>query len=606
MTMTTRRDFFSGAAGLAAAPRARSAAAVPAVDVSRIRARDFSDDEIDLAYHLVHFARLANAVRMSEPNRGFIELSVWRAEKDNQPYNARIMESILSLTWFYTAKRSWNPYRGHPALRARLEAAMKFWCGIQSPDGRFSEYKPQGWNLAATAFATKFMAETLRLLKGGPPIDARLHARAADACRRAIRKVLTDPDLFAFGRDYSNQFTNVFAGGPAFLRLYPDAALEGLLIGRIEQSSTEFQSPAGYFYEAGGPDFGYNLGTHHRNVEVAWHYYRRSPAAKILADQETLFCEWLAYNAMPEPGGDHWVLNRAIECRQRRYTTGPIDTPAAEHSLPARAFSTPPAQRRERLRAAREKLEREWPRVEPLPVGSFTAYTPYTFLQRSHHRWHPSQEQIEEARSRMRAWRAETFLHQRVDSRHPQVFTYTRQPHYYAAFTSGPAIRPQQRLGLGLVWTPSHGAVLQSQTGGGETAWEQASRVDAAFEADGRSVAPRTGVRDLAGGRLVIRYQTPKARKRVEFLPDRIRVTVESASPAAEFLPMLAGAPPEAAAGGVSAPGWRISSPHAVNVIRQSGKPLFGNKQLAVVEVKAAGNLSYEIELAGLTATNRA
>src|SRR5207244_3611417 len=82
-----------------------------------------------------------------------------------------------------------------PAVRARLEAALDFWTREQSEDGRFSEYAPERWSLAPTAFATKFMGETLRLLHHGPPIDPALYRRVVEADRRAIVAALTLPDL---------------------------------------------------------------------------------------------------------------------------------------------------------------------------------------------------------------------------------------------------------------------------------------------------------------------------------------------------------------------------------------------------------------------------
>src|SRR5215813_3993777 len=115
------------------------AQAVRAADLSRLSVDDFRDDELDLPYYLANFHRVANSVALSGARRGFIDIPVWRDLKDNQPYNARIMESILSLAYFYTLDRPWNPYRGDPALRARLEAALDFWCNSQNTDGRFSE-----------------------------------------------------------------------------------------------------------------------------------------------------------------------------------------------------------------------------------------------------------------------------------------------------------------------------------------------------------------------------------------------------------------------------------------------------------------------------------
>ena len=60
-------------------------------------------------------------------------------------------------------------------------------------------------------------------------IDGAIHTGAVEACRKAARVVLTDAALYKHGLDYTNQFTNVYAGAPAFLRIYPDAELDRLL-----------------------------------------------------------------------------------------------------------------------------------------------------------------------------------------------------------------------------------------------------------------------------------------------------------------------------------------------------------------------------------------
>src|ERR1044072_1334352 len=189
------------------------------------------------------------------------------------------MENILSLAWFYCTNRPWNIYYNSPALRPRLEAALSFWFHSQNSDGRFSEYGPKQWNLPATAFSTKFMGETLRLLKTGPAIDANILKHTIETDRKAIMAVLTIEDLYKHGKDYSNQYTNVWAGALAYLSLYPDAEISKLLPERIKQSATDFQSPAGFFYEAGGTDFGYNFNMHHSNLWMAYHYSRNTPLA---------------------------------------------------------------------------------------------------------------------------------------------------------------------------------------------------------------------------------------------------------------------------------------------------------------------------------------
>lgn len=234
--------------------------------VADFSSADFADSELDLPYYLSHFHRIANAVEMDGPDRGFINISVWRNPKDNKPHNARIMENILALAFFFCTDRPWNVFYAQPDLRQRLEAALDFWCGIQNSDGRFSEYGPDKWNLAATAFTTKFMGQTLHLLDSGPAIDSALHQRVISADRKALYATFTIDELQTHGRNFTNQYANAWGGALAYLDLFPDSELEHLLDQRLEESLTEFQSPAGYFYERSGPDWGYFLGTHHSDI----------------------------------------------------------------------------------------------------------------------------------------------------------------------------------------------------------------------------------------------------------------------------------------------------------------------------------------------------
>jgi hypothetical protein len=573
----TRRELLLGAgvAPLMGAPDA----AVPPIDAAKIRPADFADADLESPYELVHFARVANSVVLDGPDRGFIALSVWRGDRNVHPYNARIMENILSLAWFYTAPQKWNPYRGHPALRTRLELAFDYWCRIQSSDGRFSEYGPEQWNLAATAFAVKFISEALRLLKTGPPISADIHERAVNTCRKALRVVLYDPKLYHDGCEYSNQYSNIFAGGAAFLNLYPDEALAARLRERFEASSKDLQSPAGYFYEKDGPDLGYTLDTHHQNVRMAYHYWRGTPLGEILVEQERRFCEWLSFNALPEPGQHFFVLNRSIESRQKHATFPPLDTPVADRCVIARAFATPPERRAEIIRAAREKLQKEWPHVAPLKVGDRTAYSPYRFLQRSHYDWHPTADQMAEARKLLRPLAEQSFVEQRKDTRLPLVFTYVRRPGYYAAFASAPKRRStQQRLGLTMVWTPPKGVLLQSQTDGTQTAWGTSTGETEPMEAAGMKAEY------LEGGAAVRYPLVGGGQKTLVFAPDRIRVTVDRPGEIIERLPVFDPA--------------CVASAAETVVRHQKGTPVPG-KTFSVVELRATGKLEYEIRPAG-------
>jgi hypothetical protein len=533
---------------------------VPPVDFSKLRPSDFSDDELDIPFYLAHFHRVANSVVETGEDRGFINIAVWRGVQDNKPYNARIMENILSLAYFYSTKRPWNQYYASPAVRVRLQAALDFWCRIQSPEGKFSEYGPQRWNLAATAFATKFMGETLRLLEAGPAIDKTTLDRVIKADRRAIYFVLTDPDFHQHGKDFTNQFTNAWAGGLAYLSLYPDLELSRLLQRRIREDSRIFQSVAGYFYEARGPDFGYDLGTHHSNLWMSWHYARRTPLARILIEEERKFVEWLAYNAVREPDGSGYTLNRAIETRQRRPF---LDAAGISRSLEeqgqrllasevvlARAFAPTVEEVRRNRREQRAALEKGWPPKSELAVGTFSTFSPYAFLHRPHVRWFATEAQRKVAIGLLPYFARQHFTHQRVDDRERVLFTFIRRPTYYATFNSGPHLTGQQRYGLGILWNPQFGTAIQSQTGSNNASWGtllgqnqvpfEGDTLNAEFRNDARVITPQPGNRDLPTGVFSIKYGFPDQGEKVLTHKDHeLVVDIQHSGALREQIPLL-------------------------------------------------------------------
>jgi hypothetical protein len=485
---------------------------VPAVDLSRLRPSDFADGDLDLPFYLAHLKEFADAVVQDGPERGFIQIPVWRSARENQPYNARIMESVLSLAYFYTLKRPWNPYYGSPAVRQRLEAALTYYCNQQNPEGRFAEAAPQRWNLAAAAFFTKFITRTLTLLRNGPPLDATLIQRVAEADRKTIHLVLADPELYKYGTFVSNQYTNVFAGGPAYLKLFPDAEIEALLRQRFHDGMRDHQSPAGHFYEEDGSDIGYDIFTHQSNLTMAWHYVRGTDLGNLSAGQEHKWFQWLAYNAVPERDWSDWILNCSIATRTRTLDIPGKDTPIGEVVPEARAFATSREDLQWEIAAGRRRLETTWPRVGPLTTDSMS---PYAFLLRDLTTWYPTAEQRDESRRSLPYFARKEFVHQLMDDRRAQIYTYVRRPGYYAAFASGGHIpsAQQRHFGLGLLWSENAGAVLQSQqsaTAGWGTAREGAAQVyeaadlNAVFSIAGQPVQPEAGSKDLPAGSLVI------------------------------------------------------------------------------------------------------
>lgn len=597
-------------------------APVRPADLSRLTPAAFRDDEVDLPYYLANFHRIANSVALDGPKRGFIDIPVWRNAADNQPHNARIMENILSLAYFYCTDRPWNPYRGDPALRARLEAALDFWVRSQNDDGRFSEYAPKRWGLAPTAFATKFMGEALRLLQNGPPIDSALHHRAIEADRKAIMAVFTLPDLAEHGRSYTNQFSNAFAGALAYLAMHPDSTMERALREQVALADRDHQSVVGFFYEAGGPDWGYNLNTHVSNFHMAWHYTHGTPLGRMFSDPMRKWFEWFAYNAVPESGSDSLTLNRGVETRQRWAAiadAGPNRTgnPIAE-VVPAARVLGPTKEGLARERAAmRAKLVRDWPRVDTLQLGSFSSFSPYAFLHRSQIAWNPTDAQQQAARAAMRPVAESRFTHQRVDTRVPTVFTFVRRPAYYAAFTSGPKVTAQQRYGLGLLWLPGTGSVLQSQTGATTTAWGtrrpdtsvvyEAGDIRATFHVAQQAITPSAGNRDLPAGDLRVQYRLGAAgTKEIDFRDDGLHVAVNHTGSFTEQLPLLV-VPTDSV---TTSPGalvlhrgatrvtvrWRPASMPIVESTERSGP-----HRVVSVAIPAASELRYDIEVASAT-----
>jgi hypothetical protein len=555
---------------------------LPAVDLAKLSPADFSDDELDtpaggnnasepMPYLLAHFKTLADGVSdgSGELPRGFIGVSVWRAPHDNKPHNMRIMENQLSLVYFYVTDRPWNVYRGHPALRQRLEAALQFMIDQQGPRGEFSEYQPKKWGVAPTAFATKFLGQSLTLLTrpGAPPIDAKLLERTFEMDRKAINVILDDPAFYEHGKRFTNQFGNIWAGGLAYLALRPgDAELREKLGAKHAASVNDFFSPPGYPYENDGPDWSYNLGTHASNQRMA-RFYTHGAAAlpgteslgQRFVEEERCFHEWLGYNAVPISGQPGYVLNRAIETRGSYPFRGPMESNFADALELVRAFAPTDAEVAARRAAARKKAEQTWPTVAPLPIGDFKAYSPYNFLHREHPATHPTAAQRDAARALIPYVADDTFNHQRVDTRSDPspAYTFVRRPGYYAAVNTGHQ-QDEQRLGLGLLWNPALGALMQSQSGSTEHAWGtrpaaasstddadkaapyEAATLPARFTVADKEITPTPGARDLPDGDLVVTYPLGTAgKKEIRFLADRIEVRVTHPGDFREQIPLL-------------------------------------------------------------------
>ncbi len=532
---------------ISAAAGSPAEAEVPPVDLTRYTPKDFSDAELVVPFYLAHFHRVANSVLMSGPNRGFIALPVWRPKRFNKPYNARVLENYVTFAYFYTADRPWNPYRGHPAVRARLEALLDFWCRSQNEHGWFSEYKPKGWNLPATGFATMFMGETLRMLKQGPAIDAGLLDRVETAHRNAIRALLTNDALFNAGKGFSNQYSGLWGGALAHFEVCPHDDLQAMMRPTLAKSLAHHQSPAGYWYENHACDWPYTLRTHAGNLLMAWHYARGTDLADLVVKGEQRWTDWQSYNSLREPDGSY-VVNLAINSRTRTLNRT-RHNPIAERVELQRAFLPTREEMAKAVRAKRRELEEAWPRVPDLEVGTSHTYSPHPILNLHHHRWYPTESQRDEAVSRLPYIARQRFTHQRADARTPQVVTFVRRPAYYAVFNAGRRRHGQQRFGLGMVWCEPVGTVVLARPGSHTMCWgtrpDKAKAVvetqltSPSFQVADQAIKVVAGARDLPHGDLTVRYALGKTgTKTVTFTDAAIRVRIETDGAFAEQIPL--------------------------------------------------------------------
>lgn len=527
---------------------------VPPVDWSKISIDQFADDELEIPYLLQHFAQVANAVVEEGPNRGFLAISVNRRPQDNQPYNARVMETAANVAYFYTADRPWNPYRGHPAVRVRLEAMLDYWCRIQREDGWFAEYFEGDYNLPATGFGILSMAHTLGFLHDGPPIDADILRRTTEAQKKAILAMVGTDTLVRHGRNAANQYTGIYTAAPYFVRLHPETRDEIMapLVEKMDYVAKNYQSPAGFLYEVNGPDFAYSFGTHVFCINAAWFLAKDSPIADHLIEEtRRLFDPWGAYNLVLQPDGSGYFTNFGVTTRTGMNFTAHAYTPLAEHIPIARAFSQTTDEHTAALAAKRAKLAASWGRWDPLVVPSPGSYTNTHIAGADRAPWRPTKEQRDAARAELPYQKTDRFTTRLADDRFPLACTFVRRPGYYASLNTGTVKVPErQRFGLGLVWNERLGAVLQTQAESNTAAWgtrikpegpvEEARAVEAAVTIDGSEQPLTPGKTELPNGPVVARYAIGSGgTKTITFDDAGIAVAVTHAAPYTEILPLL-------------------------------------------------------------------
>jgi len=538
---------------LMSAPAAAAAAAwdaVPPMAWAGVKPADFADHELEVPYHLEHLRAVANAVVEHGEHRGFIDLAVDRRPQDNKPHNARVLENHAWLSYFYTAGRPWNPYRGSPAVRHRLEAVLDRWCRVPSPRGHFSESGPGVWNLAATGFGVLYMSATLDDLHaaGAPPFDRGLLDRTMAVQRRAILAVLNDEMPRRTARSYHNQYTGVYRAAARYMKLRPDPEVEAALLAHTRWAAENTQSPAGFLYEANHPDFGYST-VYEANLLNTEPALAQLPAAvrEKLVEEYRRYNRWQAANLLPEPDRSGYFVNAAVQNRTtysfQKYPVRPLAALVAE-SWP---FTVTDAGFAAEVRRRRADLAKGWPRQPPLAKYSARdSFFPRDGLPGGF----PTAAERDAAVAKLPYLARTRYAELRYDARGPG-FLFVRRPGYYAALNFGPTGgRSHPVLGLGLLWNEHAGTAAQALPTPEDAAWGtkpdgrpgfvENATLRPTLTAGGAAVDPRPGVAELADGEVVAAWPVGDGgTKTVTFGGDGVRVEVAAKGGFLEQIPLV-------------------------------------------------------------------
>lgn len=546
---------------------------VPAADFSQIQLAQFADHELDVPYHLKHFAQVANSVVESPFTdgtgtllpRGFLNIKVNREPTDNKPYNARIMEMQAVLAYFYTADRPWNPYRGNTAVRVRLEAMFQRWTEMQAPPGHafaglFTEYGDTNWSLAPTGFGVRHAAEALDLIvDSGLPFDAVILENSRVSLRRALIAMFTRSDMRNAAKQYSNQFSGSYHAALIYLENWPDTELNNAFIAAMNAAASQDQSPAGFWYEAGGPDFAYS-NVHDSNMRIALPRLRnRSDLMPVAVDDDIQWNHWLAANLVPQPGlaTRTFLINAGLETRTTESVMFPTSRPYSEFVSPSRIFSLSDAEYAASLVSKRSQVQSQFGNWGALAVPSSSSYIP-SFVHDAVtplNVWHPTATQREAAGSQLTCLSPAAVNRQFRDP-WPTVFTMAKRPQYYAAVTTGNIRVTRQVYGLGLLWNPSFGVALQSVAGtlstnnwlygtrrSGAAATYETANIPATITAGGASIQPANGVATLPEGDLSLTYPLTESgnaygQKTITLGGSRVDVSLTHSGSFTELLPL--------------------------------------------------------------------
>jgi len=106
------------------------------------------------------------------PTLGCCDRVYWAWKFTDFP-GARFQEALCTLGFLYATELQGNEYHASPKLLGWICDGLRYWSSIQYGDGSFDEAYPYERSLAATAFTTFYVGETLKFLDDALPSDVR-------------------------------------------------------------------------------------------------------------------------------------------------------------------------------------------------------------------------------------------------------------------------------------------------------------------------------------------------------------------------------------------------------------------------------------------------
>lgn len=509
----------------------------------------FAPEEQIFAGFLRIAAPLANdIVTDGSALHGWMDGGWWRTP--SEPHNARVMEQVATLAWFFANDRPWNPYYADAALEARLSAAIDYYLGLQHPDGSFPEYEPSEHSLAATGFGTVALAHALADMQTAG-LDATRLARMQDALGASSTWLLNATRGFwQHPLPNGNQTAAGLVGASLAAEVLGDAALMTTVRDRVALLGANGQAPGGWFYETGGFDSGYNWGV--QLPDLGELHSRIGEAG--LVSQASLWADFFSYTAVREPGAPGFV--RMAAASSRTDSTAPV-LDGLDDAVDKWAFANEFLDAQPVLAAFRPSREdvaasrAAWAAAtEPVPARAKGDTSPRLWMHIPHAPQGPTAAEKAAQIAALPVMTSSRFTVTRASTVNDMRFLFTRRPGYYAAALYGQRATERVRNGVQLVWHPVMGTfVLGLNVNSPDDSWgtavdgvgndARATMTPAFSDGSGAPVDP--SVLESVTGELRVHATMPSGgiASTVTLLDDRIVREVTAVGSGRELVPLL-------------------------------------------------------------------